>query len=617
MNRKGWPRLQLDERSEWLASMGLVVAAAVLVYLNTLGNDFAYDDIWIIRDRDVVQDLGQLWRILSVEYWPEIFRSGLYRPLLLLSFAIEWQLWDGKPLGFHLVNVLLHAVVSGLVFVFLSRFFPRWSSLLGALVFAVHPVHTEAVANVVGRGEVLSAVWVLWAALVYTRATRGDGLKPGSILGVTLLYALAGLTKEGGIVLPGLLLATDLPLIARREAGSFRDLARSRAPLLAAMTVVLVLILLARQAVLGVAVESVPDPIFALDSSFPTRFFTMARVWPRYLELLLVPLELSADYGPAIILPVTTLTPLGLAGILAVLALVGSAVLFFRRAPEYAMALAWFAVAMAPVSNMIITAEIVLAERTLYLSSLAFSIILALMVARARPAPRRWLVAAILLWVAGFSVVTVRRNPVWYSTDTVFEDLRRKHPESVRLLMGVATQLERRGEWETARVWYYRAMEIWPYHGSYNVEFAFRLYRHGEYEEAAELVARAIGYRPTERTWHRFFVAILVRLEDWDAVLEAVRDARQNVAPEEFFDRMEAKALAGLERFDEAVAAQQSAVRKLGEDATWETRLDLAQLWILAGDTAAALAEVTRAREAAGAPPALADSLARVWSGVR
>jgi tetratricopeptide (TPR) repeat protein len=608
---------ELDQGRAKAIGIASVVLAAILVYLNSLGNGFAYDDVWVIRDRDVVQDIGQIWRIVSMEYWPQIFQSGLYRPITLLSFAIDWALWGGNPFGFHLLNVLLHAAASGLAFVFLTRFFPWWGALAGGLVFAVHPVHTEVVANIVGRGELLAAIGILWAALVYTRAVRGRGLTAATILAIAALYALAGFSKEGGIVLPGLLLVTDLPLLARRQLGSFRDYARTRVPLLAVLTVVLGLLLAARWAVLGAAVENIPDPVFAIDHSFPTRFFTMARVWPRYLELLMVPVQLSADYGPAIILPVKSITILGLAGLLAVIALGTTAVVLFRRAPEFAMALAWFAVGIAPVSNLIFVAEIILAERTLYTPSIAFSVIAALLVVKARPALRRWVVAAVVLWIAGFSVVTVRRNPVWYSTDTVFEELRRSHPESVRLLFGVATQLMRNGQWEEARVWFRRAIEVWPHYGPFLVEYGFYLYQRGEYREADEMVSSAVAYEPRQRDWNRFLIAIRVRAEDWEAALEAVRAARHNLGSDGFFYLMEAESLAQLGRYPEALEAQEAAVRIYLEDSTWETRLVLALLRAAAGDTATALSDLRWAREAQDAHPEVADSLEAAWTGVR
>ncbi len=609
--------LEFDESRARKLGIAAVALAAILVYLNSLANGFAYDDVWVIRDRDVVHDIGSLWQIISIEYWPEIFQSGLYRPLTLLSFAIDWALWGGSPFGFHLLNVLLHAVASSLVFVLLMRFFPWWGALVGGLVFAVHPVHTEAVANIVGRGELLAAVWMLWATLIYIRAARGTGITAVTVAAIAALYALAGFSKEGGVVLPGLLLATDLPLLARRQLGSFREYVRSRFPLLAALTVVLALLLVARWAVLGAAVENVPDPVFAIDHSFPTRFFTMARVWPRYLELLIAPLQLSADYGPAIILPVKSITVLGLAGILAVVTLGAIAVAFFRRAPEFAMALAWFAVAIAPVTNLLFVAEIILAERTLYTPSVALSFIVALLVVKARPAMRRSVLALALLWVVGFSIVTVRRNPVWHSTDTVFEELRRTHPESVRLLFGVASQLMRNGQWEEARYWFRRAMEIWPHHGPYLVEFAFYLYQRREYQEADELVSRAVADEPRQRDWNRFLIAIRMSAEDWDRALQAIRAALQNLGPDGFLYLMQGEALAQLGRYSEALEAHEAAVRIYGEDSTWETRLMLALLRAAAGDTATALSDLRWAREAPDARIEVADSLEAAWTGVR
>ena len=610
-------KLELDHRRRGIAVVGLVALVAILVYINSLANGFAYDDVWVIRDREVLHNLGRLWQIISIEYWPEIFQSGLYRPLTLLSFAIDWAIWNGNPFGFHLLNVALHAIVSGLVVLFLLRFFPWWGALAGGLVFAVHPVHTEAVANIVGRGEILAALFVLCAALLYTGAARGGRFSTRTIALIVLFYALAGLSKEGGVVAPGLLLATDIPLIARRQAGSFRNYARSRLPLFALLTGVLVLILAARWAVLGAALENVPDPIFALDSSFSTRFFTMSRVWPRYLELVLVPFQLSADYGPAIILPIDTFTLVGAAGFLAVLVLLVTAIVVFRRAPEFTMAMAWFAVSMAPVSNLIITAEIVLAERTFYLASVAFSVVVALLVVKARPALRRWVAAVVLLWVAVFSVVTVRRNPVWYDTDTVFEDLRRHHPESVRLLFGVASQFLRDGRWEEARDWFRRAMKLWPHHAPYLVEYAFYLYQHGEYEEADVLVARAVRYNPDQRDYNRFLVAIRMKARDWEGALEAIEGGERYLGADAFFYLTKASALAELGRFEEALEAQQAAVRIYGEDSTWETRLDLALLSAAAGDTGKALSDLRWAREAPDAQPQVADSLKRAWGSVK
>jgi tetratricopeptide (TPR) repeat protein len=198
----------------------------------------------------------------------------------------------------------------------------------------------------------------------------------------------------------------------------------------------------------------------------------------------------------------------------------------------------------------------------------------------------------------------------------VFENLRHKHPESVRLLFGVAIQLNRQDRWEEAVVWFRRALQLWPYHGPYIVEFAFYLYQHGEYQEADALVSRAVSYNPTQRDWNRFLLAIRVKARNWEGVLEAASNTRRNLGEDGFLLLIEAEALAQLGRFHEAVESQAAAVDIYGEDSTWETRLDLAMMRAAAGDTAGALSDLSWARMAPDAVPQVTDSLERAWGGV-
>ena len=322
---------KLDPRFHPAIAAAAVALVALLVYANSLANGFAYDDHFIIVTREAVHGLSNFPGLLTIEYWPPEFESGLYRPLSLLSFATDWTIWNGRPFGFHLTNMLIHAAVASLLTLLLLRFFPWWGALAGGLVFAVHSVHTEAVTNVVGRAELLTALFTVTACLIYVHAVRRDRISAAAIAAVAVVYALAGFSKEVGIVLPALLLVTDLPLAAAGRVGNLKQYVRMRLPLFAALTLVLVFLLAARWAVLGAAVHSVPDRIFTPDGSFPTRLFTMAGVWPKYFELLLFPVDLSADYSPAVILPASRLTPAGAAGFLLVLAMLALAVVTFRR----------------------------------------------------------------------------------------------------------------------------------------------------------------------------------------------------------------------------------------------------------------------------------------------
>ncbi len=579
-----------------------VALATVVVYANSLGNKFAYDDVVIVETRETAHGVGNIPELITEPYWVEdYFPGGIYRPLTMASFAVDWSIWNGNPFGFHLVNVVLHAAVSALVALFLLLFFPWWAALAGGLVFAVHPVHTEAVANIVGRAEMLTAFFVITAIIVYIRAGRQGRISAAAVLVIAACYALACFSKETGVVLPGLLLATDLTLPSHEPAQTFKGYVRTRLPLFSVLTGVLLLVFAARWAVLGAAVESLPHLTFALDNSFTTRLFTMARVWPRYFELFAFPLDMSADYSPAIVLPVEGMTVLGALGFLLLFGSLAVAIAAYRRAPEFSMAFAWIVLAILPVSNLIITAEIVLAERTLYLPSVAVSIIVALAVAKAAPTRRRWLLAGLAVWLAAFSVVTVKRNPVWYNTHTMFEDLRQKHPESVRLLYTLALDYHKRGEWEEAREYFNMWIEIWPYHAPWLGQYAAALADSGDFERADSMIAMAIRMKPKVVTFHHLRVIMLIDGGNLERALQAIDEAVAIVGADPDFQGLRAEAYERLGQLPAAVEAQEAAIEGWEEEATWHGWFRLARLRAAAGDTAAALEALAVARGRRGA----------------
>jgi tetratricopeptide (TPR) repeat protein len=602
-------RLRAFSSASTLA-VGGAALLAVLVYANSLANGFAYDDVWIIQNRDLVHSFGRLPELLTTDYWPDRFGSGLYRPLTLLTYAIDWQLWGGDPLGFHLVNILLHAAVAGALTALLLRLFPWWGALVGGAVFAVHPVHTEAVANVVGRAELLTALFMISACLIYLDKLRSeDRLGLARTATIAALYVLSMLSKELGVVLPALLLILDIPKLARGGAGQLRAYARSRAPIVITLTAVLLTYLGARWLVLGAPVESVPDRVFIPDASFATRFFTMARVWPRYFHLLFFPTELSADYSPAVILPASQLTPTAVLGI-GLVALTGLlAVLGFRRRPEFSAAVTWAAIALLPVSNLVFVAEIVLAERTLYVPSVAVSIIASLAAVATRPRLRRWVVAGLAIWVAGGSVVTVRRNPAWRNTDTVFQDMLEHHPESVRVLWWLGDRHLQRGDWEGAKQRYYRSLEIWPYQGQYLAELAVHLTDHGELAEAEPIAEQAIAMVPNYLDNHILLGVIRLQRNDPAGVLAAAERAREVVGEHALLHRLRADAYEQLGELGNAASAAEEFIHLKGSDTTWQDWLRLARLHAAAGDTGAALRALTAAENLPGADRAALDSL--------
>jgi hypothetical protein len=197
----------------WLPA-ALVALLAAAVFAHTLPFDFVYDDVPVILRNEHLHSLAAWREILAGPWWS----SGLYRPLTSLTFAINWAMGGGSPWPFHLTNVLAHAAASVLVLLLAKRLLPPAAALAAALLFAVHPVHVEAVANLVGRAEVLATLFTVAAALLYLE--WGERPTPLRGAGVLLLVLLGLGSKESAFAAPALLLVVDWAA-ARRGGEAF------------------------------------------------------------------------------------------------------------------------------------------------------------------------------------------------------------------------------------------------------------------------------------------------------------------------------------------------------------------------------------------------------------
>src|SRR6266487_2159161 len=149
---------------------GAVAGCAVVAYLGALWNGFAVDDVPIIVLNPLVAHASGMWRAFAAPYWPPDLGGHMYRPLVIAGFALDWLL--GSTAWFHAVNLAWHAAASVAVAALARRWTDSTGALVAGLLFAVHPLHVEAVANVVGRAELMAALFTLlavYAALVHER----------------------------------------------------------------------------------------------------------------------------------------------------------------------------------------------------------------------------------------------------------------------------------------------------------------------------------------------------------------------------------------------------------------------------------------------------------------
>ena len=243
-------------RNRGLVVVAAVGVTAVLASANSLGNDFAYDDLLVVERNEDIHSLRTLPGTFFKPYWPGPHGRalGLWRPLTTWVFGAQWALWQGSPVGFHVVNVLLKGVAAALVAALLGHLLPVSAALLGGLVFAVHPVHVEAVANVVGMSELLAANLYLGACLLVVR--RAGRMEAWRVSAVGGLFLAAVLAKESAVTLPGAVLLIDA---AGRElrVADVGPYLKQRIALYAVFAVIVAVFLAGRVMVVG----SVADPL--------------------------------------------------------------------------------------------------------------------------------------------------------------------------------------------------------------------------------------------------------------------------------------------------------------------------------------------------------------------
>ncbi|MBM4049642.1 MAG: glycosyltransferase family 39 protein, partial [Planctomycetes bacterium] len=272
------PNTQHPSAATWLRAVGLVAALTFCAYRGSLDNDFAgWDDATYVTDNPAVTGFSLPLAFTTI-------RVGTYAPLQILSYMLDHALWGFEPYGFHLTNLLLHALNAVLVCVVVREIVGRaiLVPLLAGLLFALHPVHVESVAWISERKDVLSTFFMLLSFRWFIRYERDGGAAYWLSLGS---FALALLSKPIAIVLP-LLMAAYVLAFSR----AWRRMAMPLAPFFA-LTVVFTFIGFCTQLVTG----SVHPPH---GGSLYSTALTMLRAAVSYLGLLLVPVNQSALYRP-------------------------------------------------------------------------------------------------------------------------------------------------------------------------------------------------------------------------------------------------------------------------------------------------------------------------------
>lgn len=594
------PFRQVDkspDRAAWLAAL-----VGALCYANSLTNGFALDDIPIVRDNPRILSAGNFRPIWLSDWWghieqdPQGRRDRLYRPLTLHTFALNAAVGGPRPLSLHLVNALLHAAACWLVWQLARRLFSDGvSATCAAFLFAVHPIHAEAVANVVGRAELLATVFMLAGLIVLMPREAPPGWRRVATAGVLFLAAL--LSKETAVCYPAI---AAIVLLHRRSVWvALRTSLRNAAVTVAILSLPLLIYFPLRAAALeGHLLRDRPPSVLTnplVEAAPGARLIGPFEILGRYTQLMFAPLRLSSNYGLGVLDASSRLGPqvwLGAA------AAIGPLVaLYGYRRPRRsawrraAVAAAMFIASYALISNTLLLIGVSMAERLFYWPSVpACLLIAAVGVAafrRASPAAaaRRLLLTAGAVALLLLAARTVARNADWADNRALFAADVAAYPAGVVHNLNLARTLLADGDPALARAalpHLHRALDSYPNNPAALFQLGRAYGLSGDLPRAVEYLDAAIRFDPHNAEARRMLAALRT---DPGAVARQLESLRAATAADPSNARLWTDlglALRAAGREDQATEAFQRAADLVPDDP--ETLFHLAGSLALGGD---------------------------------
>lgn len=403
----------------------LIVSLSIIIYINTLGNDFIWDDVSFVVSNDFIKNLKFIPLYFTSRH--ALAKGTLtgenYRPVLVLSYALDYFFWKLNPAGYHLSNAAFHSANAILLFYLVLLITKdRYVGLFSSLVFLAHPIQTEAVSWVSGRADVLFLFFFLLSFITYLKHKKEGRLI--LYFASVLFFSFALLSKEMAATLPFILILYDW-LYSKRENLSLNAIRYFP------FFVVLELYFFIRFAVIGRFSQG-----DYWTGNFYTTFLTMLSGIRYYIKLLLYPVNLCADY---LTFPISTSIRdyRVLLSLLIIFGLLMLSLFLRKRLRHISFSFLWFFVTLGPVMN-IIPIRILIAERFLYLPSIGYAIAVAVLFKffsiryRRSPLFRYGLFSFQVALIFIYSYFTVVRNTDWANEIVFNTKIIEKYPQNWR-----------------------------------------------------------------------------------------------------------------------------------------------------------------------------------------
>ncbi len=422
----------------------LIIILSVIIFANTIRNEFVWDDkAFIVEDSDI-KDLSNAGNFFTKDY------QGLYRPLRTLSYAISYQLWGEFPFYYHIQAMLIHIICSILVYYIFLNILKKWRlSLFGALLFAAHPIHTEAISFITASFDQIAIIFLLSSFLLYIKKKNKSSI---------FFYLLAALSSEIAIVLPFLIILYDFTFRLKPTKKNFKKQVKKYLPYI----IIFVVFLLIRFFLIKVIGRVDLD---GLGWGYGLRVLSMPKIIFKYVLLMLWPLNLSVKHYIPIsgsIFDFSLLIPIVL-----LLTLVFLSIKLYKNHKIIFFSIWFFFISLLPVSN-IIPIQRLMTEAYLYLASIGFVLLLGFLISKIPSLDKKnknlkiISLAVFIVIIIAYSFIVIDRNKDWKDEQTLWERTVEVNPNSATAYNNLGFIYQEKGEYNKAGESFLRSIELNP-----------------------------------------------------------------------------------------------------------------------------------------------------------
>ena len=474
----------------------LITILGLAVYINSINGKFICDDYSLIKENVSIKSFANLSKIFYKNKKLKPKKNAFFRPLPLLTYAIDYSFWKLNVKGYHLTNILLHILVGMSIFWLITLIFKdQVLSFFTSLLFIVHPIHTEAVSYLSGRNDLLAVLFLLLCFICYTAFLKSNNfyLYPC----ILLSFFLALFSKENSLILPVLLILYHFTFHKEKKKNLFpllslfminfcylfyrfgilRSTSSSQIPESTALS--LNSLTIAAAAPLGIILKKIPGFFVAITN---------------YFKLLLLPFGLHLDYGEKIFSFFHLKSLLGMSLLVSLLL-----VAFFMRKKNkiITFSILWFFLALLPVADFYPVFSF-MAEHYLYLPSIGFFLLLAkgLTIVYKKTKFRIATIIFLIILTGFYAYLTVQQNTFWRTPLELYKRTLNYNPSSVWALTNLGSVYREMNQPEKSLKLLKKAVQLNPHNAEAYTKLAAVYHDMNNENEAIELYKKALEIDP-------------------------------------------------------------------------------------------------------------------------